>query len=877
MERPAFLDKKPPPGYVPGIGRGATGFSTRGSKKGNESNVIPKRFNNNSIELDPADLEAENIFTNIDKKLANRNRKKASKKDIDEATNFIDLKTNLSKVSNTEWLHLPEATDITRRNKRQRLEEQMNRKFFAAPDTLLSSAKGSNSHALDLSKLTEEREKLLGTIIDTAVDIKKNDSVSETTDYLDALDDIHEKDLSDNYNNESSKEAKEKMRAILKSYRKSDPRNPDSWIASARLEKNCRNIKLAQKLLNEGCRNCPKSEEIWLENIKLNENNNALCRTIVTRGIQYNLQSLNLWLKAIDLESDNNNKQILLRKAITKLPKKEELWELAADYETDMNEKIKILLKAVEFVPYSINLWIKLINSQPYEGAKKSLISAKNMLPKEYKLCVISLSLEEKFNDNCTLEELIKIADNCFEKLFLNGVKITFEKWLEEAHILEKQYKFLKSAEAIIMKSLSVCNSEEPLSNIIAKFRKLEDSYCKVIGFKYVLSIDPSQYNVLTLMKRTCETLNKLEIFYSTFETILFSNPFDKESNIIRKHPILSLIYAKEIWRYNYDPEKALMILNKSIEVVPENVDMWTAKLKILCELGNFNEVESVFEKSINILKSYKNNDIVKIYYKHINYLRFRQLNMEALNLLEKEYIVLFPKDVKLKLQRSQIYRDLGQYEEACKQLKLDIESLPFEPKLSIALSEINESYLNKVTLARSNLDLSIVKNPSSSELYLGKINLEKRSGNLKQVEYILSQSFSKFPNDVDLWVEKLLLVNDKKSITKKGLFQDALKNTKNNFKILLQIGISFFNDLQYTTSLKWIERSIKSNPKYGDSWIWLSRCYIKLKKPLDTCLEQVNKNEPKYGKEWIKISKGISTQYLTDVDKLKECLKQKN
>lgn len=32
MERPSFLDQEPPAGYVPGIGRGATGFSTKKSK-----------------------------------------------------------------------------------------------------------------------------------------------------------------------------------------------------------------------------------------------------------------------------------------------------------------------------------------------------------------------------------------------------------------------------------------------------------------------------------------------------------------------------------------------------------------------------------------------------------------------------------------------------------------------------------------------------------------------------------------------------------------------------------------------------------------------------------------------------------------------------
>ena len=47
MEKPSFLEQEPPAGYVPGIGRGATGFSTKEKRKvfnDDGGRRIPKRY-----------------------------------------------------------------------------------------------------------------------------------------------------------------------------------------------------------------------------------------------------------------------------------------------------------------------------------------------------------------------------------------------------------------------------------------------------------------------------------------------------------------------------------------------------------------------------------------------------------------------------------------------------------------------------------------------------------------------------------------------------------------------------------------------------------------------------------------------------------------
>ena len=165
MKRPEFLDQSPPPGYIAGIGRGATGFSTRGNK----NKQIPKRLQSfqpsettkkgSSNILDNEDIEAERIFSDIDSKRNGRNKTDSKRKREITIQKFADLKSTLKQVTEEEWLNIPEASDLTRKNKRNRLQEQLNRKTYAAPDTLLS-------RNIDLTTLTQEREKLLSKQLD---------------------------------------------------------------------------------------------------------------------------------------------------------------------------------------------------------------------------------------------------------------------------------------------------------------------------------------------------------------------------------------------------------------------------------------------------------------------------------------------------------------------------------------------------------------------------------------------------------------------------------------------------------------------------------------------------------------------------------------
>lgn len=860
MERPAFLDQKPPAGYIPGIGRGATGFSTRGE---NKNSKVPRRLADNKLkgnrfkkndrkpsELTSDNQEAENIYSAIDSKLANRNK---VAKPLDNGMNvpnqFADLKRSLATVTEDQWLNIPEAGDITRSNKRQRIEEQQLRKTYAAPDTLISNQ-------LNLSKLTEEREKLLGKRLDsTILENKIVEEVSATQTYLQELDRLAI------VNNVEGEDNLKKMRLILQSYRKSDPKKPEGWIASARLEEKSRKIKIAQNIIEQGCENCPRSEDVWLESIRLNAIDNHVCKVLVAKGIKFIPNSLQLWLKAAELESEIFNKQRVIRKAIQELPSKEELWKLIVGFESNTEEVLKILKKAVEFVPKSIDLWTALIKLQNSVDAKLSLGTVRKILPNEPLVWILTIYTEEKFNSECTINDLVGILEGGIKELNNNGIEMPLSQWLYEAHLLEKEWKATKSSESLIIAALGSQNSDLVTPQMLDMVISMEDCISKVVVYKTLLKFNPAKFSLWKLLKNTCEKVGQLDQLYITFETLLFEN--DEDNSIIKQHPILPLMYSKEVWKFGGDIEKAKNIIERTLKILPTNVEIWLAKIKLLCQSSEFEQVEDTFHEAMELLKLSSNSNLERLYYKYISFLRYRFDNKKAIELLETEYLDKFSTCNKLYLQWGQIYCDIGEYKKCQESFSIGTKKLPNSSLLWISLARLYENILNKPIKARSTLDIAIIKNPNQELLYLEKAQLEKRLRNESQATLLVSQGLQKFPKSSSLWVEKIRLLNTKKCSFKKTIFQDALKATSNSYQVLLEIGLSFYRERQYSTSLKWLERATKGNSQYGDSWLWLARCNQKLNQPIDHCLTQVKECEPTHGPEWVTISKGVNTQYL--------------
>lgn len=60
-----------------------------------------------------------------------------------------------------------------------------------------------------------------------------------------------------------------KARLLMKSVRETNPKQPQAWIGSARLEEVVGRTQEARALIMQGTEKCPKSEDVWLEAARL--------------------------------------------------------------------------------------------------------------------------------------------------------------------------------------------------------------------------------------------------------------------------------------------------------------------------------------------------------------------------------------------------------------------------------------------------------------------------------------------------------------------------------------------------------------------------------------------------------------------------------
>ena len=337
-----------PLGYVPGLGRGATGFTTRSDigparESGDVSDERhappPKKkteeeeeeeedlndanydeefgyggslFKNDPYEKD--DEEADQIYEAIDRRQDEKRkerREKLFKEGVEKyrqerpkiQQQFSDLKRKLSEVSYDEWMCLPEVGDA--RNKRQRNPRED--KMTPIPDSILSKAAMTQE-----TTILDSREQKFGGLTSTLgglstpsgdIDMKKigqarntlmdmkltqvSDSVSGQTvvDPKGYLTDLQS--MLPNYGGDINDI--KKARLLLKSVRETNPNHSPAWIASARLEEVVGKMQAARNLIIKGTEQCIKSEDVWLEAARL-------LPTDIAKGIVANAGILNFHL-----------------------------------------------------------------------------------------------------------------------------------------------------------------------------------------------------------------------------------------------------------------------------------------------------------------------------------------------------------------------------------------------------------------------------------------------------------------------------------------------------------------------------------------------------------------------------------------------------
>ena len=103
-------------------------------------------------------------------------------------------------------------------------------------------------------------------------------------------------------------------RLLLRSVTSTNPKHAPGWIAAARLEEHAGKISQARQLIARACEECIKSEDVWEEAARLAPPDEA--KGVLARGVRAIPNSVKLWLAAAKLESEEDKKKKVLRKAL---------------------------------------------------------------------------------------------------------------------------------------------------------------------------------------------------------------------------------------------------------------------------------------------------------------------------------------------------------------------------------------------------------------------------------------------------------------------------------------------------------------------------------------------------------------------------------
>lgn len=906
-----FLNTKPPANYVAGLGRGATGFTTRSDigparaapdlpdrsagaaggaaagvgrgrgkggpgdeeeeeeneEKGYDENQKFDEFEGNDVglfasaEYDDEDKEADAIWEAIDKRMDSRRKDRREarlKEEIEKyrASNpkiteqFAGLKRKLHTLSAEEWDSIPEIGDYSLRNKRKKFES-----FVPIPDTLLEKARQEQEHVTALdprSRAAGGTETPWGQtpVTDlTAVGEGRGTVLSLKLDRL-----------SDSVTGQTVVDPKGYLTDL-----KSLKINSDADIAD---------IKKARLLLSSVIHSNPKHPPGWIAAARLEEVAGKLhaARQLIKKGCEECPKSEDIWVEACRLSNPEDAKAVIAR-GVKANPNSVKLWLEAARLEHDNVNKSRVLRKGLENIPDSVRLWKAVVELANEEDARLLLQRAVECCPLHVELWLALARLE-------TYDNAKKVLNKAREKLSKEpAIWITAAK-LEEANgntsmvgkIIERGIRalqregleidrelWMKEAEAA-ERANSVVTCQAIIRHTIGIGVEEEDrkrtwvadaEECKKRGsIETARAIYAHALTVFLTKKSIWLKAAQLEKSHGTRESL--DALLRKAVQYIPHAEVLWLMGAKEKWLAG-DVPAARAILQEAYAAIPNSEEIWLAAFKL-----EFENHEPERARML-LAKARERGGTERVWMKSA--IVERELgNTEEERRLLDEGLKSFPSFFKLWLMLGQLEERLGNLEQAKETYESGLKHCPNCIPLWLSLATLEEK-VNGLSKARAVLTMARKKNPQNPELWLAAVRAESRHGNKKEAEILMSKALQECPTSGILWAANIEMAPRPQ---KKSRSSDAYKKCEQNPHVLAAVAKLFWHERKVDKARSYLNRAVTLAPDIGDFWALYYKFELQhgdeetQKDVIKRCVAA----EPKHGEKWQAISKAVENSH---------------
>ncbi|VDC01354.1 unnamed protein product [Peniophora sp. CBMAI 1063] len=904
----AFLSMPAPASYVAGLGRGASGFTTRSdigparegpsaeaiaeaqAKRGEEE-VDPEQFQDPDNEYglfagttyEADDEEADKIYDMVDQNMDARRRARREAREEAELAKeraarpklqqqFADLKRGLSAVTDAEWENIPEVGNLTRK-KRKRDERS-----FVVPDSVLVGARagGEYENALDpmqqetgglvtpadgettdIVKFAQARDKFLSVRLDQVSGTSTSSGLATSVDpkgYLTSLDSVQLK-------SDAEIGDIKRARMLFESLVKSNPKHAPGWIAAAALEEHAGRMVQARKLIKMGCEHCAKNEDIWLEAARLHQNNDA--KVILANAVQHVGQSVKIWLAAADLESDVNAKKRVLRKALEHIPNSVRLWKETVNLESSAADARILLARAVEVIPLSVELWLALARLETPEKAKAVLNKARKAIPTSHEIWIAAGRLLEQEaytkEDGPDKDKILNLVDKTIgaavSELRKHRVLLTREQWLKEAEKAEGEGS-PRTSEAIVKATVAMdVEEEDRLDTWVADADAAEErgkvGTARAI-LAYALRVFPDKQS---LWRRAAD-LEKAHGTPAALDAVL-----ERATHNCPQAEVLWLMWAKEKWLAG-DVPRAREVLEKAFVANSESEQIWLAAVKLEAENGELGVARELLVRARTVA------DTERIWMKSAVFER-QQGQLDAALKTVETALSKYPKFAKLYMIQGQLYTSLSQTPKARASYAAGLKACPKDTTLWILASRLEEKD-GKSIRARAILDKARLLNPKNERLWAEAVDVEERAGGKEQAKTMLARGLQECPESGLLW-SAAIWAEPRPSRKTRSI--DALKKAQDDPLVICTVARLFWSERKIEKARTWFGRAISADRDLGDAWAW----WVKFERQHGTAehVEEVIKGavgaEPHHGAVWQGVAKddanrGKSTREILEL-----------
>ncbi|CAN8106404.1 unnamed protein product [Discula destructiva] len=892
-----FLSQPAPENYVAGIGRGAVGFTTRsdlgpardGPSEEQITSAIKKRSEqlgltegkddggaadkddgryqdpDNEVGLfaggiyEKDDEEADRIWAEVDEKMAKRRQKQREAREKQETAEyelknpkiqqqFADLKRALGSVTDEEWQNIPDVKDMTGKTKRER--EARRQRFYAVPDSVLAAARdvgemgttvsdeggadAKDGSMTNFAKIGAAQKKVLEARLDqasqtsgTATSLGTSTSV-DAKGYLTSMaraGEIPEVNVGD----------VDFARKLLKSAYESNPLHPPAWVAAARVEELAGKVAAARNLIARGCAKNPKSEDLWLENIRINENRNA--KVIAADAIKANNKSVRLWVEAMKLETDSRSKKKVIRQALLHVPKSEMLWKEAVNLEEDPADARLLLAKAVEEIPNSVELWLALAHLETPQNARKIIQKAQKANPQSHEIWIAGARLMEQMGDN-----KINMMKRAVVALAKESAMLKREEWITEAEKCEEEGA-IGTCASIIQETLGWGLDEDD----DRKDTWMDDAKMSINRGRYetARAIYAYTLRVFPTSRTVWLAAVDLERNHGTKEALW--NVLKKATEACPHAETLWLMRAKEKLLAG-ELDEARIVLGEAFQQNPNNEEIWLAAVKLEADHG-FNEEA---RKLLNTARQQAPTD--RVFMRSVVFER-QQCNIEAALELVGDALQLFPASPKLHMLKSQVYEDMDSIPQARQAYAIGVKACPKSIPLWILYSRLEEK-AGAIVKARSVLDRARTAVPKSPELWCELIRVERRAGNTAQAKNLMASALKDMPKSGLLWSERIWHLEVRTQ--RKPLALQAIKEVENDPILFVAVARIFWGERKLDRAQSWFEKAIVLDGDVGDSWAWYYKFLLQhgTEEKREDVISKCVSNDPRHGEYWQPIAK---------------------